>query len=281
MNFGYLIFVNENKDVDYLKLAYLLAISIKATQKEGYDRVALVTNNKEKLLQLSSPWVFDEVIELEKDEEGWNPRSWMDFYSPFDYTVCLDSDMIFFRDYSHWIDSLIDSNLEIFLPSCSYTYRGEIILNDFYRKTFTENSLPNLYSFYTFFKKKTEIGKDFFNLGRWIINNPNEFKNLFLSKKTPKIVGTDEALSLSSKILDIDKMITVDNDLIKVVHLKPMIQNWPWPADEVFDHVGFYCNLEGELKIGNYQQNQILHYYKKDIITDEIVSIMENKIWKR
>jgi len=281
MNFGYLIFVNENEDVDYLKLAYLLAISIKVTQKEGYDRVALVTNNKEKVSQLSSPWVFDEVIEFEREEEGWNPRSWMDRYSPFDYTVCLDSDMIFFRDYSHWIDSLIGSNLEIFLPSSAYTYRGELICDDFYRKTFTANSLPNLYSFYTFFKKQSSIREEFFNLGRWIINNPNDFKNIFLPKKMPKVVGTDEALSLSAKILDIDKIITLDNNLIKIVHLKPMIQNWPWPADEVFDHVGFYFNLEGKLKIGNYQQNQILHYYKKDVITDEIVSIMENKIWKK
>jgi len=279
MNFGYSIFVNENKDVDYLRLAYLLAMSIKLTQKEGYDRVALVTNNKEKVSELSSPWVFDEIIEFEKEEEGWNPRSWMDQYSPFEYTVCLDSDMIFFRDYSHYIDPLIKSNVEIFLPSKAYTYRGEIIDNDYYRKAFTENSLPNFYSFYTFFKKKSRQAKDFFDLGRWIINNPNEFKNEFLSKKPPKVVGTDESLSLAAKILDLD--LTLETDLVKVVHLKPMIQNWPWPTEEVFDHVGFYFDLDCQLKIGNYQQLNILHYYKKQIITDEILSIMENKIWKK
>jgi hypothetical protein len=279
MNFGYLIFVNENKDVDYLRLAYLLAMSIKLTQKEGYDRVALVTNNKEKVSELTSPWVFDEIIEFEKEEEGWNPRSWMDQYSPFEYTVCLDSDMIFFRDYSHYIDPLIKSNVEIFLPSKAYTYRGEIIDNDYYRKTFTENSLPNFYSFYTFFKKKSRQATGFFDLGRWIINNPNEFKNEFLSKKPPKVVGTDESLALAAKILDLD--LTLETDLVKVVHLKPMIQNWPWPTEEVFDHVGFYFDLDCQLKIGNYQQLNILHYYKKQIITDEILSIMENKIWKK
>jgi hypothetical protein len=279
MNFGYLLFVNENKDIDYLRLAYLLAMSIKLTQKEGYDRVALVTNNKKKVSKLNSPWVFDEIIEFEKEEEGWNPRSWMDRYSPFEYTVCLDSDMIFFRDYSHYIDPLIKSDVEIFLPSKAYTYRGELINDDYYRKTFTENSLPNLYSFYTFFKTKSERTNDFFNLGRWIINNPNEFKNEFLSKKPPKVVGTDESLALASKILDLD--LTVETDLVKVVHLKPMIQNWPWPTEEVFDHVGFYFDIDCQLKIGNYQQLNILHYYKKQIITDEILSIMENKIWKK
>jgi hypothetical protein len=279
MNFGYLIFVNENKDIDYLRLAYLLAMSIKLTQKEGYDRVALITNNKKKVSELKSPWVFNEIIEFEKNEEGWNPRSWMDQYSPFEYTICLDSDMIFFRDYSHYIDYLIKSNVEIFLPNRAYTYRGEIINNDYYRKTFTENGLPNLYSFYTFFKKKSRQANDFFNLGRWIINNPNEFKNEFLSKRFPKIVGTDESLALAAKILDLD--LTLETDLVKVVHLKPMIQNWPWPTEEVFDHVGFYFDLNCQLKIGNYQQLNILHYYKKQIITDEILSIMENKIWKK
>ena len=280
MNFGYLIFVNENETVDYLKLAYLLALSIKLTQKEGYDRVALVTNNKENVNKLKSPWVFDEVIDFDRQEEGWNPRSWMDKYSPFEYTVCLDSDMIFFRDYSHYIDPLIRSNLDMFLPSRAYTYRGEVIDNDYYRKTFTANALPNLYSFYTFFKTKSRTTKEFFNLGRWIIKNPNEFKSEFLPGRIPKVVGTDEALSLSAKILDIDS-ITVDSDLVKVVHLKPMIQNWPWPTEEVFDHVGFYFDLDGQLKIGNYQQLNILHYYKKEIVTDEVVSIMENKIWKK
>jgi hypothetical protein len=281
MNVGYLIFVNQNKDVDYLRLAYLLAMSIKATQKEGYDRVALVTNNTEKVSKLKSPWVFDHVIDLDKKEKGWNPRSWMDRYSPFDYTVCLDADMIFFRDYSHWIDLLIKSNMEVFIPNRSYTYRGEKITSDYYRKTFTANSLPNLYSFYTFFKTDSESAREFFNLGRWIINNPSEFKNEFLSNYPPKIVGTDESLSLAAKILDIQDTMTIDTDLVKIVHLKPMIQNWPWPTEEVFDHVGFYFDLDGQLKIGNYQQFNIMHYYKKEIITDEIISIMENKIWKK
>ena len=281
MNFGYQIFVNKSQDTDYLKLAYLLAMSIKLTQKEGYDRVALVTNDRGNVKKLKSPWVFDEIIDIDRQEPGWNTRSWMDRYSPFEYTVCLDSDMMFFRDYSHWIDSLIKSNLEIFLPNRAYTYRGELVDNDYYRKTFTANRLANLYSFYTFFKSKSSTAKEFFNLGRWIINNSNEFKNEFLSNKIPKVVGTDESLALAAKILDIDSAVTVDTDLIKVVHLKSMIQNWPWPTEEVFDHVGFYFDLDGQLKIGNFQQSNILHYYKKDIVTDEVISIMENKLWKK
>jgi hypothetical protein len=60
-----------------------------------------------------------------------------------------------------------------------------------------------------------------------------------------------------------------------------MIQNWPWPADKVSDHVGFYFDLQGKLKIGNYQQQDIVHYNEKNYVTDEIISILEEILWKK
>ena len=49
MNFGYLLVVAKNDKIDYLKLAYALALSIKNTQKQGYDKVALVIDDKTSL----------------------------------------------------------------------------------------------------------------------------------------------------------------------------------------------------------------------------------------
>lgn len=281
MNFGYLIFATSNDSIDYLDLAYALAISIKLTQKEGFDQVALVIDDSDRLSKLKSPWVFNHVIEVAVDETGWNPRSRMYELTPFDNTVCLDSDMLFFRDHSHVIEPLIKSEIDLFFPSKAYTYRGEVVSDDYYRKTFTENLLPNIYSFFSFFKKNSERANEFFSLARWIINRPEDFKNQFLSNKIPKIVGTDESLALSAKLLGISDSVTFDTDIIKVVHLKPMIQQWPWPTEEVFDHVGFYFDIDSQLKIGNYQQLDILHYFKKEVITEEVISIMENKLWKK
>ena len=273
MNFGYLIVVSSNKDTDYLKLAYALALSIKNTQKPGYDKVALVIDKPELVDNLKSPWVFDHVIAWDK-ETHWDGRSWMDQLSPFENTVCLDADMLFLRDYSHWIDYFIE-NCELYIPSKALTYRGETITNDFYRKTFTKNNLPNLYSMFTFFKQESELATEFFNLGRCIIKNPSEFSNLYLSKHKPKVVGTDEAFALSARILDIADIISYDLEFPNVVHMKPMIQNWSWTADKVTEHAGFYFNTQGNLKIGNYQQHNIVHYVEKDLVNDEIVSILE------
>lgn len=278
MNFGYLIVVSSSKDIDYLKLAYALALSIKNTQPDGYGHVALVIDDKSKIIELKSPWVFDHIIEWNQ-ETFWDGRSWMDKLSPFDYTVCLDADMIFTRDYSHWIDYFIE-NCELYISPKAYTYRGELISNDFYRKTFTANNLPSLYSFYTFFKKDSETCLEFFSLGRHIIKNPKEFSNLFLAEHRPKVLGTDEAFSLSAKLLGIENEIAYTLDFPRVVHMKPMVQNWPWPADDWTDHIGFYLNTAGELKLGNYKQFDIVHYVNKDLITDEVISILEEIAWK-
>jgi hypothetical protein len=279
MNFGYLLVVSTHKDFNYLKMAYALAMSIKNTQKEGYDQVALVIDDKSGLDNFNSPWVFDHVIEWNQ-ETFWDGRSWMDKLTPFDHTVCLDVDMLFLRDYSHWIDYFTE-NTELYVANKSYTYRDELVTSNAYRETFTKNKLPNLYSFYTFFKKDSNLANEFFELGRQIIKNPIEFKNLFLSNFRPQVVGTDEAFALSAKLLDISDQISYPLEFPRVSHMKPMVQNWPWPANSVTDHVGFYLNKRAELKIGNYQQHNICHYVDKNLITDEWINILEEVLWKK
>jgi hypothetical protein len=278
MKFGYLIIVAEHDTIDYVQLAYGLALSIKNTQSPGFDQVALVIDNKQKLQNIKSDWVFDHVIEWDQ-ETFWDGRSWMDQLSPFDNTVCLDADMLFLRDYRHWAEYFIE-NSELYIANKSFTYRGETVTDQYYRKAFVKNQLPNLYSFYTFFKKDSELAKEFFNLGRDIIKNPVEFANMFLSEHKPKTLGTDEAFALAAKILDITDVISYDLDFPRVVHMKPMIQNWPWPADAWSDHVGFYLNNKGHLKIGNYQQQDIVHYVEKDKMNREMISILEEIAWK-
>jgi hypothetical protein len=279
MNFGYLLIVSDDKKCDYYKMAYALAVSIKNTQKEGYDKVSVVVDNKSNLSKFKSLWVFDEIIEW-KERDFWNGRSWMDQLSPFTYTVCLDSDMLFMKDYSHWIDHFIENDTDLYVCNRSYTYRGETINDQYYRKTFIKNNLPNLYSMWTFFKKNGKH-EEFFNLNRDIIDNEKEFSNVFLSEYKPKILGTDESFSLAAKILGIENEISYDIDFPRITHMKPMIQNWPWPADDWADHLGFYLNSAGNLKIGNYNQNDIVHYVKKDLITDEYINILEEILWKK
>jgi hypothetical protein len=279
MTFGYLLIISEHSSRDYLKMAYALALSIKNTQKEGFDKIALVTDNTDRVKKLKSPWVFDEVIHWDQ-ETYWDGRSWMDKLSPWDCTICLDVDMLFLRDYSHWVEYFIE-NSELYVANKSYTVNNDVVTKDYYRQTFTKNQLPNLYSFYTFFKKDSKLVDEFFTLGRYIIKHHLEFKNTFLSQYIPNEVGTDEAFALSAKILDIQDQIAYPLDFPKVVHMKAMVQDWPWPANKVTDHAGFYLNNRAQLKIGNQQQNCIIHYVEKEIVTDEMISTLEKIAWKK
>lgn len=279
MNFGYLIFVSTSTVADYAQLAYALALSIKNTQRPGYDQVALVIDDPSQITRFNSTWVFDHIISWDK-ETYWDGRSWMDQLSPFENTVCLDADMLFLRDYSHWVDFFIE-NSELYVANKSYTYRGELVTSDEYRNTFVKNNLPNLYSFYTFFKKDSELATEFFTLGRYILKNPQTFSNSFLTVHKPKVIGTDEAFALSAKILDIVDDIAYPLEFPRVIHMKPLVQNWPWPADLVSDHVGFYLNKRGQLKIGNYQQTDIVHYVEKEKINTEMINILEEIVWKK
>lgn len=279
MNFGYLIVVSKSDDVDYASLAYGLALSIKNTQREGYDKVALVIDDKTELERFESPWVFDEVIEWDK-ETFWDGRSWMDELSPFEYTVCLDADMVFVRDTSHWVEYFIE-NSELYVSNKAYTYRGDIVTSDYYRQAFVKNELPNLYSFYTFFKKNSKLAKEFFNLGRSIIKNPVEYSNLFLANYKPKILGTDEAFALAAKILDIVDKIAYPLEFPKVAHLKSQVQNVPLIGDILSNHIGFYFDSNGQIKIGNYQQYDIVHYVEKDKMDKEVISQMELIAWNK
>jgi hypothetical protein len=104
---------------------------------------------------------------------------------------------------------------------------------------------------------------------------------LYLSNHIPKVIGTDEAFALAAKLLDIDSDVAYGLEFPRLVHLKPQIQNWPWDANRVTDQVGFYLKSNGGLKIGNYQQSDIVHYVEKDIITDELVSMLEEIAWKK
>lgn len=280
MNFGYLLIVNTDSEHDYLKMAYALALSIKNSQDPGYDKVALIIDNKEKLDDVKSQWVFDIIVEEKNLRKGWLGRSDMNKLTPFEYTVCLDVDMLFLRNYRHWIDYFIN-NTDLYIANRCFTYRGEQITNSFYRKFYDHNDMPELYSMYTFFKKDSKIVRNFFDMANHVIDYPIEFKNKFYKIGHNEVIGTDEAFSLSSSILDITDDIAYSLEFPKIVHMKPMVQEWPWPANNWSDHVGFYLNTKGQLKIGNFQQHDIIHYVEKNTITEELISILEDIAWKK
>jgi hypothetical protein len=276
VSFGYLIVVSDDNVHDYHSMAYLLALSIKRTQKSGYDNVALVTDNEQKYELFRTVWAFDKVEYWDK-QTHWNGRSYMNKISPWKHTVCLDADMIFMRDTSHWID-YFTNNCDLYVASKVLTFRSEIVTSDYYRKTYKSNNLPSLYSAYTFFKKESSLVHEFFNLVQAITHQKEDFKNVFLEKDRPAEMGTDEIFSLAAQILDIGDQISHDLEFPKFVHMKPMVQNLKnsvskWPRD-----IGFYKTDINDYKIGSFSQYEILHYVEKDLNFSNLIEQYNKKM---
>lgn len=276
MSFGYLIVVSSHEKHDYHAMAYLLALSIKRTQKIGYDNVALVTDSQEKLDLFKTSWVFDKVEYWDK-KTYWDGRSYMNKISPWQHTVCLDADMIFLRDSSHWIDHFVE-NTDLYIPSKVYTYRGEVVTSDYYRKSYLPNKLPTLYSGYTFFKKESMLVDKFFNLVQKITENKEQFRNTFLEEPRPPEMGTDEIFSLTAKILDISDVISYPLEFPKIVHMKSMIQNFKSHVSKWNLDLGFYSNNLDDYKIGSFSQMDILHYVEKDLDFASLIEKYDLKI---
>lgn len=267
-NFGYLLIISDSKSHRYDLMAYLLAQTIKRTQALGYDNVAVVSDNEEhrKLFE-GSPYI-DRFI-IWKEKTYWDGRSWMDELTPWKYTVCLDVDMLFFRDTSHWVDFFIKNSF-LYISNKVNSFNDTPLKSLKHRQAFEKNSLPMLYSAYTFFDKDNEQTKEFFNLQRLIIENPRYFKNMFLSKYKPDIVGTDEAFALAAKILDIDDKISYDLEFPRFIHLKGELQEGVSPSITSSREIGYYYS--NMFKVGHYNIIDILHYADKDLDIEFLIN---------
>jgi hypothetical protein len=151
---GFLVFA-QNGNTDYLRLAYGLALSLVATQTDvPYLSVAITPG-----MDVPDHYreVFDEVIDIPwidaAAQSEWKlENEWKAYHvTPYRETIKLDADMLFTADIAHWWKLL--STRDFWACTSVETYRGEIATSDYYRKTFTSNSLPNVYTAFMYFRE--------------------------------------------------------------------------------------------------------------------------------
>ena len=142
---GILVLAQNTDTVNYVEQACLLAMSLAVTNSG--TKISVVTNDT---VPDEYNSLFDQIIPIPFTDDAstsdWKIENRWKLYhaSPYDQTMILDTDMLILQDISTWWEFL--SNYQIFFTSKVYTYRGEIVSNDYYRKAFTANNLPNLYS---------------------------------------------------------------------------------------------------------------------------------------
>jgi hypothetical protein len=283
MSKGYLIFAQNNKTDDYIKMAYILALSLKVTQTE-IQNVSLVTDVVDAVPNHYKN-IFDHVIAVPWNDDSWfsdwkiENRWKLYLVSPYEETVILDSDMIFLTDISHWWNYLHKHHDMCFVTK-SLTYRNELSDDSYYRKTFIENNLPNVYSAFFYFKKTQNVA-DFWDTVKTIVANWKEFYIKFLPNSTPKHLSMDVVFALAVKLHDLENEISSNFDYPTFVHMKSHNQNWHNPPDKWRKQVGAYLDKKGFLKIGNHQQSGIFHYTEKEFLTDHVIKTFETLYWEK
>lgn len=272
MSKGFLVYA---KGKEYVEQAYLLALSIKATGN-SYP-VSIVTDDK---ITKKTAKVFDKIIPVPWNENEDTTRyqtlsRWKLYHvSPYTQTIVLDTDILVLQNIDEWWSFL--SKYKLFFVSKAFTYRNEVIDNDYYRKAFTANLLPNIYSGFHYFEK-SDYAHSFFKWTEIVNYNWELFYGHFCQEFYPHAPSMDITNAIVSKILDIDQeVINVKINFLHFVHMKPQIQNWLLPLPDWENKVGIYLTKSLDLIIGNFKQHGIFHYASSKFVTNDIIKSYED-----
>lgn len=263
MSRGILVLAQNSNKENYTKQATVLAQSIKLTNPN--IPISVITNDivlDENLFDRIIPIPFSDLAE----NTTWKVENrWKVFLaSPYEETLVLDTDMLVLQDISHWWSFF--EKYELYFTTTVKTYRDEIITNDFYRKTFTKNNLPNLYTGMYYFKK-CKFSEIFFETLKEVMHDWEKFYDSFLTKDKPTHVSVDVCAAITCELLNITHKVTnTGKHNPSFVHMKSQIQNWEKNRTNWLDYVNPYLDQDCFLKIGNTLQHGVFHYTEKDFL---------------
>lgn len=279
---GFLTFA-QNGRTDYVRLAYALGLSLKATQSE-VSALSIVVTPGTKVPDRYRV-VFDEVVDVPWLDEAKNSEwklenEWKAYHcTPYAETIKLDADMLFCDDISPWWDNL--ARQDFCAATRAMTYRGETVTSDFYRKTFTSNGLPNVYSALTYFKF-SDTAQAVFEMMEIIFHNWEHFSFTYLDDTRPGMVSTDVVMALAIKLLDLeDECTPPPNAAIPcVTHMKTRLQGWPdrSASEDWLTNIDASLTPDLQVRIGRYRQTYPLHYHLKQFVTDQMIETYERKL---
>lgn len=281
-NKGYFTIAQNNAEVDYVKMAYVLALSLKASQTSTSNLTVAITPGT--VIPDRYSWAFDNIVEImwgdDSASSSWKLNNeWKSIYmTPYDETIKLDCDMLFLKDISLWWNIL--SSKDFYICNQVINYKAEVINDDFYRKAFTLNKLPDVYTGFMYFKK-SDYTFELFKMVEFIYKNWGVMSVELLDyRHRPELPNTDIVFALALKLLDIDQTWYFKNDIPTFTHMKTKLQKW---KDDINDedwssHIGTFFNKNLECKIGNHLQIFPLHYHRKNFITNEIITYYERLV---
>lgn len=266
MNHGFVL-IALNNDIDYSRLAYACALSIKHSQPKDKNHVTVFTNDPTAFSKYAVN-AIDNIVHYQ-GPDGMDSRAQIYDLTPYEHTVFLDADMLIL-DPIDW--GMLD-NYYLYVASRANNFKNESVPEyGPYRLVFEQYQLPNLYNAFTYFKKSDTRTMEFFELVKTMTAHPRDFIAKFLPGSTLLTLPTDESFALAAKILDIDEEIT--SDAISITHMKPRLQKWSC-GDNWTSTVRLDVTNDGTVRVGAWNQQGFLHYVDKTAINDSILTTLE------
>lgn len=268
MSRGYLIFA-QNSNVNYLQQAIALSMSLKINGNK--DPVSVVTND---LVPKEYQHLFDRIIPVpwgdSSKHSDWKVENRWKLYhvSPYEHTIVLDSDILVTTSLDNAWNFLVDNDYNLFFTSKVFDFKSRKIIDQIYRKTFIENSLPNVYFGFHYFKKSTQ-SKEFYQLLEDIVKNYQLYYAAYTPNKTQEFVSLDVSSAIAVKILQIENQVTCSVvQPAKFIHMKPAIQGLSINFDKWSTVLA--VDYDDVLTVGNYPQRGIFHYVEDDFLSKDL-----------
>ena len=267
-NQGFFVVAQNSADCDYIRQAYYLAKSI-ANSQSTVKHVSLMTNDVVPEQYVSA---FDKIIKIPFEDHALNSdwkvqNRWKAYHAtPYEQTILLDADMLILSDLNYVWKKLQDKNL--YFTSQVKNFRGDILTDRVYRKTFIENELPNLYSGFCYFKKSNE-SLEFWKLVEFITYNWEKFYGDFAPKNYQKFYSLDVTISIAVKILGIDDCFD-NTQLCSFTHMKSLIQGWNSVHPDWTKVAQVEIVNADAIYINQFRQFGVLHYVEDSFLEDYI-----------
>ena len=267
---GFVTFAKNTDEVDYLELAYLQCLNVKATQTN--NRYCVIVDNKTKeLVTEKHREVFDYVISMPDDDRPFQYEPQVFWLSPFKETIKLESDLLFTRSIDHWWTAFRLKN--VCLSTGAKTSREINGTVRKYRELFDANELPDVYNGLMYFRYSREA-MAFFDAARYIQENWT-YVQPTLKKCFEENPSTDVLYGLTALMVGEETVTMPSMDFINFVHMKSGFNGWS-DARSWLDTV--MSERDGDvIRINNLNQYSPVHYYDKTYATKELIEYYESR----
>lgn len=265
---GWLTFAHNTDEVDYLKLAYMLALSVKL--KCSVNRFAIVVDEQTaKHITDQHRQVFDHIIKVDNSIPVFYRECMLWDLTPFKETIKVEADMLIPRNIDHWWYGLRQQ--DVVLTTNIRDYQGNVSTTRKYRKFFDSNNLPDVYNGFMYVRYSQE-SKNFFSLAKNIYKNFDIYKNNVLKYCNYETPDTDVVFGIAAASVETPCYSTLSYPTF--THMKPAVNNW---KEQILwtDAVSHYFDNDMNLIVGGYVQQYPYHYHEKNFCTDELVEKYE------